>query len=669
MTEQIQLIYLGAGGFTAKLTAPANGILVFKANKDWLSITGVRVSVLSPNTSNTSIFNLKQNGTNLFSGELTIAAGANEIDLTELDFEVDSSDEFRFDFAGGGVGLVKVNLPVILELTVETTAEAGASAFDDLTDVALSSPQTNDVLVFNGTDWVNSTSITLAQKLTAKNLDIKGGALSFVMPEVLTFTATKADNAAGYDKTVSRNFFFVAVAYKDGIAGSPKFLFTNFTAVPYSQNYQLTLNFTVSQAYDTVKIYRRISTSGVQILPAQARYDFDLIATVSSPTTSFVDVNTASAGLIGPNEIYWDSGKKVALDRISGQVTFDSNIIVASSKTSAGRVFISPSSIALYAARADGSVGTSLIQVTGSSVNVVDLDTAFALTTGNLLIMKSAGTEKFRVDANGLIYVQGNRIYSVPSGGTTGQVLVKNSGTDGDVGWSTVSASSGSSLYNPDEVPVSPNAFDDEFASSIDGSWTQVNNAVSGTTTFSVVGGELKVSQPYQTKIYPSGVQKNVPSGDWTIEFKMKTDFTEGGANTGNYSRQAFGVWVNCGTYKYLFGILMQSAAFARGGVWQFSEAYSTGSTSIWSNPFDGGRESTAWKAMLEFQEPKYYRVQYAGTTLSFHYSHNRKTWFKCYSLTATPTTLLFGVGNYQSQAASPNPDAAAIFDWIRRTA
>lgn len=231
-------------------------------------------------------------------------------------------------------------------------------------------------------------------------------------------------------------------------------------------------------------------------------------------------------------------------------------------------------------------------------------------------------------------------------------------------------ASSGDTVYNPDKVPSSPDSFDDEFATTIDGGWTQVNNAVSGTTTFSVVDGSAKILQPYQSKIYPSGLQKNVPSGNWTIEFKMKADFTQGGANLGNYSRQAFGVWVNCGTYKYLFGIFMQNQSFARGAIADFTASYSTGSTGVYST-FDGGKENTALKAMMEFQEPKYYRVKYvsSGTVLSFYYSHDRKTWFQCDSRTATPTTLLFGLGNYQYQVATPNPDAAVIFDWIRKTA
>jgi hypothetical protein len=233
-------------------------------------------------------------------------------------------------------------------------------------------------------------------------------------------------------------------------------------------------------------------------------------------------------------------------------------------------------------------------------------------------------------------------------------------------------ADSGASLYNPDAVPVSPNAFDDEFTSAIGGSWTQVNNAVSGSTSFSVVGGELKVSQPYQTKIYPSGVQKNVPSGDWEIEFKMKADFTKSGANLNQYSRQTFGVWIDTGTYKYHFGIRMAGAtAWGRGTIERYTGTYASGYTGVWDTVFDGEKLANAIQAAMVFLEPKYYRVKYvsSGTVLSFHFSHNRKTWFECHSATATPTTILFGVGNYQSQAASPNPDVAAIFDWIRKTA
>jgi hypothetical protein len=62
---------------------------------------------------------------------------------------------------------------------------------------------------------------------------------------------------------------------------------------------------------------------------------------------------------------------------------------------------------------------------------------------------------------------------AVPVGGTTGQVLAKNSGADYDTGWATPSG--GGSAYplgSADQPPTSPNAKDDEFDGTSSVTWS-----------------------------------------------------------------------------------------------------------------------------------------------------------------------------------------------------
>ncbi len=115
--ENHQLIYAGT-----RLVNATNGVLVFKANKNWTAIKAVRVSFFSPNTLSATEFNLKKNGVNLFADELTVPVGEKEIFVDELDFDVTDADEFRLDlteFTG------RVYAPIILELAVEITGGAG----------------------------------------------------------------------------------------------------------------------------------------------------------------------------------------------------------------------------------------------------------------------------------------------------------------------------------------------------------------------------------------------------------------------------------------------------------------------------------------------------------------------------------------------------------------
>ena len=61
-----------------------------------------------------------------------------------------------------------------------TTGSGGASALSDLSDVSITSPAANDVLVFNGTNWVNGDAVTdvsytdLLSKPSLNGVEIEG---------------------------------------------------------------------------------------------------------------------------------------------------------------------------------------------------------------------------------------------------------------------------------------------------------------------------------------------------------------------------------------------------------------------------------------------------------------------------------------------------------------
>ena len=66
----------------------------------------------------------------------------------------------------------------------------------------------------------------------------------------------------------------------------------------------------------------------------------------------------------------------------------------------------------------------------------------------------------------------------LPTGGATGQVLTKQSGTDYDADWETPSGGgSGYPPGSPDAPPTSPNAKDDEFDGSSSVTWTSTPTA------------------------------------------------------------------------------------------------------------------------------------------------------------------------------------------------
>lgn len=127
MIEQFQLRYTGS-----RMLAARSGLIVFTAMENWERITAVKVSLLAENVeSGSRLFNIRQNGVNLFTNELTIDAGDASVTADELEIDVVPGDEFIFDYKTPNQRLTP---PLFLELTVETSVELSTADVDDSTD-------------------------------------------------------------------------------------------------------------------------------------------------------------------------------------------------------------------------------------------------------------------------------------------------------------------------------------------------------------------------------------------------------------------------------------------------------------------------------------------------------------------------------------------------------
>jgi hypothetical protein len=74
-----------------------------------------------------------------------------------------------------------------------TTISAGASALDDLTDVAITAAATDDVLVYNGTSWVNTAANTLTVSAAGTvNLTANNTGLGTAYPLISIFATGQA---------------------------------------------------------------------------------------------------------------------------------------------------------------------------------------------------------------------------------------------------------------------------------------------------------------------------------------------------------------------------------------------------------------------------------------------------------------------------------------------
>lgn len=82
-----------------------------------------------------------------------VAAGAGTALTVEDEGTPLATDADTLNFVGAGVSASGTGT------TKTITIPGGASALDDLTDVTITSPATNDRLAYNGTVWVNSAGI------------------------------------------------------------------------------------------------------------------------------------------------------------------------------------------------------------------------------------------------------------------------------------------------------------------------------------------------------------------------------------------------------------------------------------------------------------------------------------------------------------------------------
>lgn len=101
----------------------------------------------------------------------------------------------------------------------------------------------------------------------------------------------------------------------------------------------------------------------------------------------------------------------------------------------------------------------------------------------------------------------------IPSGGTIGQVLSKNSNTSGDVEWSQT-------LITVDTPPESPSTYDDEFSdASIDAKWEDFNLA-SGTKSEDSFT-KCMILGAAGTGLSQQGIVQASPTGNFTVTCKL----------------------------------------------------------------------------------------------------------------------------------------------------
>lgn len=270
----------------------------------------------------------------------------------------------------------------------------------------------------------------------------------------------------------------------------------------------------------------------------------------------------------------------------------------------------------------------------------------------------------------------------VPNGGTTGQVLTKNSNNDGDVSWTNVS-SGGSGLpsltgnagkfltvtsdetttqwTNPaqtlganyefpiDFEPANPDAFNDEFTdTSTLQNWTWVNQSSNGAVgSAKILSGMMRIT----TDVAISGqnvrmLVKNRPSGNFDIVTKARL------LGMGRDYHQTMLILYNSNNGKFI-----ESRLHYRGyGALYFSCAH-------WNSVTSGGTEVNLQTAVTH----AYLRFKLSGTTLTTYVSPDAMYWsvIQTEDLADFIGTNFDKVGlGYDCETTSLNYEAG--YHWIR---
>jgi hypothetical protein len=185
----------------------------------------------------------------------------------------------------------------------------------------------------------------------------------------------------------------------------------------------------------TAGIYRTVSLAS--LLTSGLDADLQAIAALTSTgiLTRTADDTWELRAIAGTaNEITVTNG-----DGVSGNPTISlPDALTFTDKTVTGGTFESPV-IHTPTGIVKGDVGLSDVD------NTSDADKPVSTATQTALDLKANTTDLAAVAISGSYTDLSNKPYTVPAGGTTGQALVKASGTDGDTEWGDATGSGGAS--------------------------------------------------------------------------------------------------------------------------------------------------------------------------------------------------------------------------------
>lgn len=224
-------------------------------------------------------------------------------------------------------------------------------------------------------------------------------------------------------------------------------------------------------------------------------------------------------------------------------------------------------------------------------------------------------------------------------------------GDDGERGAPGPVGSGGVELYSPDLRPDTAHSGDDEFDNaSLGSSWTEWDHGNKVTVTEGDYGLKLAYTAENVSPKW-AGVYRTIPSGDWSIVTKVQI--------VGKYAL----------SYMQAGIVLFQDPTLSTADHWELSPIITpeAGSSTVrvaqWSayDAFAGTSGSTQAHLVVY---PAYLRVRRSGTTYSFDYSQDGRSWLQIHSGAAPFTPTHIGLGMY----ATNNTDAAAYFRFWRQT-
>ena len=310
---------------------------------------------------------------------------------------------------------------------VNADNEGGASALSDLTDTTITTPSDGEVLVYDGTagKWVNDeietaaslselTDTTITTPADGEVLVYDGTAGKWVNDEIETVTSLSELT----DTTISSPSDGQVLAYD---ATSGKWVNEDNEAtvtidpVPTSGSVNAVSS---GGVYDALS--SKVDKNGTDRLMTAAE------GTKLAGIATGAEVNVQSD---------WNQTDTTADDFIKNKPTIpDTSTFVQKSQT-AGLL------------KNDGTVDTNTYATTSQIPSVTGkADKVVGATNGNFAGLDSTGN---LIDSGKKAsdFASASDVHSIPSGGTSGQVLAKSSGTDYDVSWVNAAGGGGTALW------------------------------------------------------------------------------------------------------------------------------------------------------------------------------------------------------------------------------